>query len=251
MIRHISISHERRAPRLWTHVAICLGLTALLTRAHSSLSYAEGLKAGSSWLGSYGRVGFSSNEDGGEGQRVALTPYAPRLLEDNYLELDGGYRAYQGPEATVDIVTTLALFDAFFHYDGVADASWAIRRAFVEARDLWGGPLWVSLGSRWLRGNDIYLMNMWPLDNLNTLGLTLGTRTARHEAYLHVGVNRLNSNPLSPQLQRVAVPSASGFGADEVLLLNRQRLITSALYERLYKGWKWKLYSELHTLPSG
>jgi len=109
----------------------------------------------------------------------------------------------------------------------------------------------VSLGSRWLRGNDIYLMNMWPLDNLNTLGVTFGARSARYEAHLHVGVNRLNANPMSPQLQRVEVPSASGFGADEVTLLNRQRLITSGLYERRYDGWKWKVYGELHRLPSG
>jgi len=206
---------------------------------------------GEAWLGSYGRVGFSSDESGGEGDRVAITPYAPRLIEDNYLELDASYRAHQGPEATVDITTTLSLFDAFFHYDGVADASWAIRRAFIEARELWGGPLWLSLGSRWLRGNDIYLMNMWPLDNLNTMGLTLGARGPRYDAQLHLGVNRLNSNPLSPQVQRVAVPSASGFGADQVLLLDRQRLIASALFERRAAGWKWKLYGELHRLPSG
>ena len=226
-------------------------IATVVTLGLSAQGVAKGKAQGEAWFGSYGRVGFSSDLEGGAGSRVALTPYAPRLIEDNYLELDASYRAYKSSDATVDITTTLSLFDAFFHYDGVADASWAIRRAFVEASELWGGPLWVSLGSRWLRGNDIYLMNMWPLDNLNTLGVTLGARSARYEAHLHVGVNRLNQNPLSPQIQRVEVPSASGFGSDEVTLLNRQRLITSGLYERRYDGWKWKVYGELHRLPSG
>lgn len=253
MREHNKIPYQRGKWRRVGAERRCLWgtLLTLFMWAPSLSAAPQGPKAGEAWFGSYGRVGLSSDLSGGAGERVALTPYAPRLIEDNYLELDAVYRAYQSSEATVDITTTLSLFDAFFHYDGVADASWAIRRAFIEARDLWGGPLWISLGSRWLRGNDIYLMNMWPLDNLNTLGLTLGTRSARSEAHLHVGVNRLNSNPLSPQLQRVAVPAASGFGADEIELLNRQRVITSALYERRYDGWKWKLYGELHKLPSG
>lgn len=229
---------------------MCVGLVFIGLSFNFSAEAKE-RSSGEAWFGSYGRVGFSSNQSGGAGERVILTPYAPRLIEDNYLELDTSYRAYRSPEAIVDVTTTLSLFDAFFHYDGIADASWAIRRAFVEASHLWGGPLWISLGSRWLRGNDIYLMNLWPLDNLNTLGLTIGARSTRYEAHIHVGVNRLNANPLSPQFQEVSVPSASGFGADEVVFLNRQRFITSALYEQRYEGWKWRFYAELHQLPSG
>ncbi len=210
------------------------------------------------WVGSYGRVGLSSDLSGGQGSARALTPYAPRLLEDNYLELDAGYRAYEGPEAEVDTVVTLAVLDALMHYSGVPDARLALRRAFVEARGLWGTPLWLSLGSRWLRGDDIYLMNFWPLDDLNTLGLTLGARGARYDAFVHVGVSRLERSALAPQAQRALVPAASGFGAEEALLLNRQRAVLAAALERRYGGgegdalgWKWKLYGELHALPSG
>ena len=205
------------------------------------------------WFGSYGRVGLSSDLQGGEGLPRQITPYASRLIEDHYLELDFGYQAYRGALGEVDTVLTLAFFDRFFHYSGQADAQLAIRRAFVEARRLWGTSLWLSIGSRWLRGNDIYLMNFWPLDDLNSMGITIGHRGISAEAFLHIGVNRL-SRP--EQEQYIAVPSARGFGAEEILLLNRQRLITALLYERRTSigargGWKWKLYGELHALPQG
>ena len=100
------------------------------------------------FFGSYGRVGMSSNEQGGEGQRHQVTAYAPRLIEDNYLELDFGYHAYRGSHAQVDVITTVSAFDHFFHYNGQADAQLAIRRAYVEARKIGGSDLWASLGSR-------------------------------------------------------------------------------------------------------
>lgn len=209
------------------------------------------------WFGSYGRVGLSVDEEGGEGRTRQITPYAPRLLEDNYLELDVGYHAYQGTAGKVDVVTTIAAFDSLFHYSGEPTAQLALRRVYLEASELGGSPIWVSLGSRWLRGNDIYLMNFWPLDDLNTVGLTIGHRGAQHEAWLHVGVSRLNQQS---QTQYVDVPAASNFGAESVLMLNRQRAVFAGLFEKRYtlgeggvhpKGWKWKLYGELHTLPAG
>jgi hypothetical protein len=238
--------------------ALALALTPALTLTPLARAEAPASPKGEAraWLGSYGRVGISSDLEGGQGAARAITPYAPRLIEDNYLEIDAGYHAYQGSDATVDIVTTIAALDALMHYSGVPEARLALRRAFVEARDLWGTPLWLSLGSRWLRGDDIYLMNFWPLDDLNTLGLTAGARGARFDSFLHVGVSRLERSALAPQSQRALVPAASGFGAEEAQLLNRQRLVIAAMYERRYgggegMGWKWKLYGELHALPSG
>ena len=165
------------------------------------------------WFGSYGRVGLSADESGGEGRNRQITPYGPRLIEDNYLELDLGYHAYQGKHGRVDIVTTISAFDQFFHYNGTADAQLAIRRAYAEVQEIGGTQLWASLGSRWLRGNDIYLMNFWPLDDLNTFGLTLGHRGKQHEIWIHAGVSRLNN---VSQTQYVDVPSASNFGAESV-----------------------------------
>ena len=216
-------------------------------------SQKQSSRSGRFWFGSYGRVGFSSDESGGEGLKRQITAYAPRLIEDNYLELDLGYKAYRGRHAKVDVVTTIAAFDPLFHYNGTADAQLALRRVYAEAREIGGTQLWASLGSRWLRGNDIYLMNFWPLDDLNTVGLTLGHRGDRHEAWIHAGVSRLNHRS---QTQYVDVPASSYFGAESVLMLNRQRLILASLYERRYAlgergGWKWKLYAEYHALPSG
>ena len=67
-------------------------------------------KEAKSWFGSYGRVGFSSNLEGGEGQRRQITMYAPRLIEDNYLELDWGYWAHRSRLAKVKTVFTIAFF---------------------------------------------------------------------------------------------------------------------------------------------
>lgn len=205
------------------------------------------------WFGSYGRVGFSSDERGGEGLNRQITSYAPRLIEDNYLELDFGYKAHRGGSAQVDVITTLAALNPLFHYNGTADAQLVLRRVYAEARRIAGTQIWASLGSRWLRGNDIYLMNFWPLDDLNTVGLTLGHRGTQHEAWIHAGVSRLNHRS---QTQYVDVPASSYFGAESVLMLNRQRLILASLYERRYSltqggGWKWKLYAEYHALPTG
>ena len=224
---------------------------------HSKTGKTQGFSTKESnlfYFGSYGRVGLSSDLNGGEGQKRQITPYAPRLIEDNYLELDLGYRVYQGSHGDVTVLTTLAAFDEFFHYNGTADAQLAIRRAYVEVDQLAQSKWWLSLGSRWLRGNDIYLMNFWPLDDLNTMGFTAGHRGPLHELWFHVGVSRLDHRS---QTQYVSVPAASNFGADSVLRLNRQRLILASLFERRYRlkskaaGWKWKLYAEYHTLPSG
>jgi len=257
---HMEITYEvrghmkRLAPKSPLTLTLALTLTLTLTLTPPTPATPAPPRA---WVGSYGRIGLSSDLQGGQGAPRALTPYAPRLLEDNYLELDIGYHAYDGALAKVDITTTLALLDALMHYTGVPDAHIALRRSFIEARDLWGGPLWLSIGSRWLRGDDAYLMNFWPLDDLNTLGLTAGARGARYDAFVHLGVSRLERSALAPQTQRALIPAASGFGAEEALLLNRQRAVLAAALERRYggeggeMGWKWKLYGELHALPSG
>ena len=51
---------------------------------------------GEAWLGSYGRVGFSSDESGGEGDRVAITPYAPRPCARPFLARQSARRGWRG-----------------------------------------------------------------------------------------------------------------------------------------------------------
>ena len=204
-------------------------------------------------FGSYGRVGASTDGEGGRGRDSTIVPWGPRLTEGNYIELDFGYHAWRGPEADVVTLVTLALGDRFFHFDGDFDATTAIRQAYVEASSLLGsgGFLWV--GSRMYRGDDIYLFDFWPMDELNTIGLAAGWRDGRTELVLHGGFNRLESDY---QFQRTPV-AAIDFGAEEVETLDRQRSVMSAKAERRWGGGgdtlglKLRLYGELHYLPSG
>lgn len=209
------------------------------------------------WFGSYGRVGLSMNGDGGAGRPSQIVAFGPRLIEDNYLELDFGYVAWRGPEADVRVMTTLAFFDDFFHFTGQPTAALTIRQMFAEAENLWGSHWFAWAGSRWMRGNDIYLLNFWPMDELNVMGAATGWRDARSEFTVLFGLNRLE-NGLNAQ--RVPVP-ANDFGATDVMLLDRQKQIFAALYERRFGGdegiagpnlgFKLRLYGELHHLPSG
>lgn len=205
------------------------------------------------WIGSYGRIGLSSDTAGAPVAPVRVAAFAPRLLEDNYLELDVGYRAYKGRHADVKVLTTLAFFDDFFHFTGRTSALPALRRAYVEAHRLWRTGAFAWLGSRWVRGDDIYLFDLWPLDELNLVGAGGGWRGKNQEFSLSLGLNRLEDGR---HHQRVAVP-ANDFGATEIDLLDRQRQVIAALYEHRFGGQdgalglKAKLYAELHHLPSG
>src|SRR5881394_1219903 len=80
------------------------------------------------------------------------------------------------------------------------------------------------------RGDDVYLLDWWPLDNLNTVGggVKLAFDTTSEGATsiaLHAGLGR----PLDPFSFQVR-PSSSptGFGATDVVTLDRPRLIASA-----------------------
>ena len=112
------------------------------------------------------------------------------------------------------------------------------------------------------RGDDIYLLDFWPLDNLNTVGgggaVALDWSLGRTELKLQSGVNRLLN---LYQFQQVEVP-AFDFGAQDVVFLNRQRTISSARLQQdlwLQKradgspkaGAKIMLYAEDHRLPEG
>ncbi len=205
------------------------------------------------WFGSYGRIGFFSDPDGSRAAQRQIVAFGPRLIEDNYLELDFGYVAYKGPEAQVRAIITMAFFDQLFHYDGRADARIGLRQAYVEAQKLWGTGFFGWAGSRWVRGNDIYLLNFWPMDDLNVVGVGAGWRGPNTDIMLTFALNRLEDGR---QVQRVPVP-ANTTGAETVELLNRQKRIVALMAEQRYGGaegalgMKLRLYSELHHLPTG
>ncbi len=105
------------------------------------------------------------------------------------------------------------------------------------------------------RGDDIYLLDFWPLDNLNTVG-----GGARYDftpnTYLaaHYGLSQPSSDFFT---QSVTQPQPfNNPGAANVLVLNRQELEGSLKLSHIMRvgetgGVKNVLYSEIHQLPAG
>lgn len=217
-------------------------------------------------FGSYGRVLAGSDLRGGKPEKVLVVAHGPRIVEDSYLELELSYgfeKDLPGREQTIVVrpIITLAFDGTLFHDTGEFDAQPALRNMFLDGRIGRDVTLWV--GSRMYRGDDIYLFDYWPLDDINTVGAgvqvhpAVGPRTEgppdRLELAAHVGFNRLNT-PF--QYQEIDVPNPVQ-GATTVEQLNRQRIVSSATaaYVRMPAGdgagAKLKVHGEYHALPSG
>ena len=205
-------------------------------------------------FGSYGRVGYSGDlQEGSMGRPVNVVRHGPRLEEPPYVELDLGYLLQRDRGPSFRVAFTLAFMEDFFHYNGEFDATVALRNLYLQADKVFfeGLSLWV--GSRMYRGDDIYLLDYWPLDNLNTLGGGLLLRLGNTQINLHAGVNRLKDDYTFGQQ---AVPDLRG-GVDQVIVLDRQRTIVSLkLTHQLPRlagdlGLKVSLYGEVHHLPAG
>lgn len=205
-------------------------------------------------FGSYGRVVVASDLRGGVGRQANIVAYGTRIDEDTYVELEMHRDDDFGPVHT-RMVATLAIEGPLFHQTGTFAAQIAVRNLYVEERGAIVPNLYLWVGSRMYRGDDIYLLDWWPLDNLNTVGG--GARYDIGDAVTlqaHVGMNRLDS---SYQYQQIAVSPADGIGAVQVAILDRPRTITSfkATWwlngRRARSGLKLSLYGEVHELPSG
>jgi len=202
-------------------------------------------------FGSYGRVSAGSDLRGHTPEKVAVVAHAPRIVEPSYVETDLYYRWLTAKGVHVRTVTTLAFDDTLFHYTGRFDAQPALRNLFLEATTPSGFTLWG--GSRMYRGDDIYVFDWWPLDDLNTLGAGVSWhRLASLRVDLHAGTNRL-LDPFQFQQEEVADPD---FGAQTVTTLDRQRLVGSLAVTRFRDlapalHGKVKLYGEVEGLPRG
>ena len=203
-------------------------------------------------FGSYGRVGVGSDLRGSTERPLSAVSHGPRITEKPYLELEFRYRMLPDDKTRVIVVATPAFTGEPFHYTGEFFSSLALRNLYAEMsyRD-WLG---VWAGSRMYRGDDIYLLDYWPLDNLNTIGGGVWYNKYPLWIGLHAGVNRLKN---SYQYQEIET-SDPVFGATEIVFMDRQKLIISAKGEyRLWGkkpgqlGMKFKLYSEFHYISSG
>ncbi len=212
--------------------------------------------AGRFEFGSYGRVRIASDLRGGVGRTVNVVANGTRIDEDSYAELELRREDTWKGGATTKVVATLALFSPFFHFSGRPEQQLAVRNLFVQGSvgslTLWGG-------SRMYRGDDIYLLNWWPLDNQNTLGggaaYAIGPDTT---LAAHVGMQRLDN---AYQSQQVLAVAPFGSGTVAVQQLDRPRTIESVKFTQLVRngrlfqdpkaGFKWVLYAEAHQISAG
>lgn len=209
---------------------------------------------GSFSFGSYGRVNAASDLRGGTGRDADIVAHHPRIDEDTYAEIELRRDDRWGTVSS-RIVSTLAVTGPLFHFDGQFDAKFAVRNLFGEVQDVFAPGLSFWVGSRMVRGDDIYLLNTWALDNLNLVGG--GARYSlcdRIELALHMGLSR-PSDPF--YTQTVDATSAMGFTPTPVLILDRPRFVlgdkaTFFVWDRhLPQGVKFVLYNEVHAIDSG
>jgi maltoporin len=106
------------------------------------------------------------------------------------------------------------------------------------------------------RGDDIYLLNWWPLDNQNTVGGGAAKTFGETCVALHAGMQRLD---LPSQFQQVPSPRPYTLGATNVTILDRPRTVETAKITHLVRGLsgrcddgrKLALYGEAHQMAAG
>ncbi|MCZ7680979.1 MAG: alpha-amylase family glycosyl hydrolase [Sandaracinaceae bacterium] len=216
---------------------------------------AEEAHRGDFYFGSYGRVVVASDLEGRTGRQSNITAWGPRVDEiDTYAEIE---LRREDHFAGIDtqIVATIAYGGPIFHFDGEFSERIAIRNLFAETRNILTRGLAVWAGSRMWRGDDIYLFNFWPLDNLNMIGG--GLRYALEEIG-ELSIAGGLAQPNDPfQRQEILVPARAGFIPDTVVFLDRPRLVLAAkltwwpLGRSARDGAKGILYYEQHILPAG
>ncbi|MBX3186174.1 MAG: carbohydrate porin [Labilithrix sp.] len=212
-------------------------------------------------FGSYGRVSIGSDLRGGIGRGTNVVAFGPRIVDEgNYAEIELRREDKWSEDVKGRVVATLALFPPFFHFTGKVTEQIGVRNLYAQGtyHDV---TMWA--GSRMYRGDDIYLLNWWPLDNQNTVGGGVGApvykSTGEGTAYetifqLHVGQQRLDN---AYQLQQIPVVAPFGFGTTEVTKLDRPRMIETAKLTQFVRpgggaaGFKAILYGELHQLAAG
>jgi maltoporin len=206
-------------------------------------------------FGSYGRMIAGTDFKGRPGRDADIVAHGSRLDESNYVELELRRDDYWAKtESNTKVVATLAFANPIFHYNGEFNVKMAIRNLYIEERDLGVKGLSVWAGSRMYRGDDIYLLDFWPLDNLNTMGAGARYQFLKTTSVaIHGGLNEPKTPFFLQEVQRPAALDA--IGASTVTVLDRQRFIGSVKATHLIPmgeaGIKAVAYAEVHTLPSG
>lgn len=207
-------------------------------------------------FGSYGRVVGAGDLRGRPGRDADLVAHGSRWDERTYAELELRREDYwKDIGAYTRIVATLAFAHPIFHYDTNFDARIALRNLYIEGLDLGVKGLSLWAGSRMYRGDDIYVLDWWPLDNLNTIGGGLGYQSRGGTfVKVHAGVQQPND-----PFYRQVVPRSPALdqpGQANVAVLDRQKLITSYKLGHVFSfgktaGVKLIGYGETHHLRRG
>jgi maltoporin len=214
-------------------------------------------------FGSYGRVVIASDGRGGTGRDANVIAHGDRIDEDSYAELELRREDRFAPNLTTKVVWTLGFFPPFFHFTGDQAQAIVIRNLYAQTSydDL---TLWV--GSRMYRGDDIYLLDWWPLDNQNTIGGGAGYkihwRTDETTIAAHVGMQRLDSTYQYEQIP-ASIPNIlatqAGPGSENVTVLDRPRTTETLKLTHLVKhpngeakdGFKFVVYGEAQEISAG
>lgn len=224
-------------------------------------------------FGSYGRVQVGSDLRGGSGRGTNVVSFGPRLVDEgSYAELELRREDAWGERVKARVVATVGLLPPFFHFSGKPEQALTVRNLYAQGTydnvTLWAG-------SRMYRGDDIYLLNWWPLDNQNTVGAGVAVPLYKRDPsrpadnaggtvpgstgyetilQLHAGQQRLDT---PYQYQEVPVVAPFGVGSTNVVKLDRPRTIETAKLTQFIRpdggpsGFKAILYGEAHELPSG
>ncbi|MEX1365206.1 MAG: carbohydrate porin [Nannocystaceae bacterium] len=214
--------------------------------------YADGFH-----FGSYGRVVIGGDHRGRAGRDGDIVSRGSRLDESTYAELELRREDYwEKTDAYTRVVATLALASPLFHQTGTFDTNLGVRNLYIEESGLGLKNLRLWAGSRMYRGDDIYLLDFWPLDNLNTMGGGAAYNfKSNTELKLHAGVNQ----PSSPVFFQ-AVPRPRPYaqpGETQVSVLDRQKVISSGKFSHIFflgdsgAGIKPVLYGEVHYANEG
>jgi hypothetical protein len=214
-------------------------------------------------FGSYGRVRIASDVTGKTGHDANVVAHGNRIDEESYAELELRREDRFTAEIASRVVATLALFPPFFHFSGDATQAIAVRNLYAQGSyaDL---TLWV--GSRMYRGDDIYLLDWWPLDNQNTVGggasYKFRSQYGETSVAAHVGMQRLDStyqHETIPAPVPSVLTSQQGPTSEDITVLDRPRTIETLKVTHLLRssdrerkdGLKFVLYGEAQEISAG
>lgn len=202
-------------------------------------------------FGSYGRVVAGTDHRGRAPRDGDIVARGTRLDESTYAELELRREDYwEATDSYTRIVATIAFAHPVFHYNGQFDATLGVRNLYIEESGLGLKNLRVWAGSRMYRGDDIYLLDFWPLDNLNTIGGGLSyTWLDNLTLKLHAGINQPQSPFFFETAQR-PLP-LDQVGDTTVAINDRQKFISSAKLSNIFNvgktgGIKPVIYGEVH-----